>query len=74
MMRNMIRRGIRAVRDGEELGYPILSNGAALPTYSHDRVIAGIAPAATKEADRQLLRKIARDVVAKTVQEGLETV
>ncbi len=41
MMRNMIRRGIRAVRDGEDLDYRILTNGAAVPTYSHDRVVAG---------------------------------
>jgi phenylpropionate dioxygenase-like ring-hydroxylating dioxygenase large terminal subunit len=72
MMRNMIRRGIRAVRDGEELGYPILNNGAALPTYSHDRVIPGIAQAETPEADRRLLRQVARDVVGMTVKDGLE--
>src|SRR6201984_3067311 len=33
MMRNMIRRGIRAVRDGEELGYRILKHGAAVLAY-----------------------------------------
>jgi phenylpropionate dioxygenase-like ring-hydroxylating dioxygenase large terminal subunit len=71
MMRNMIRRGIRTVSAGEELAYPILKNGAALPTYSHDRVIPGIAPAATPEADRRLLREVARNVVAETVKNGL---
>ncbi len=70
MMRNMIRRGIRAVENGEDLGYPILKNGAALPTYSHDRVVAGIAPAATPEADRQLLREVARQIVAGTIASG----
>ena len=63
--------GIRAVAAGEELGYPILKNGAALPTYSHDRVVSGIAPAATPEADRRLLREVARNVVAETVRTGL---
>ena len=71
MMRNMIRRGIRAVSAGEELGYPILKNGGALPTYSHDRVIPGIVPAATPQEDRQLLREVARSIVAETVRSGL---
>ena len=71
MMRNMIRRGVRSVGAGEDLGYPILRNGAALPTYSHDRVVSGVAPAVTPEADRKLLREVARNVVAETVKMGL---
>jgi len=67
-----MRRGIRAVSAGQDLGYRILTNGAAVPTYSHDRVIPGIAPAETKQADRQLLREVARNVVAETVKNGLE--
>jgi nitrite reductase/ring-hydroxylating ferredoxin subunit len=70
MMRNMIRRGIRAVRDGEEVDSPMLRNGAPVPTYSHDRVVPGVAPASTPEQDRQLLREIARTVVTKTVNAG----
>src|SRR5439155_19119214 len=70
MMRNMIRRGIRAVRKGEELQSPMLRNGSAVPTYSHDRVVSGIVPGATPEADRQLLRKVARGVVKETVKTG----
>jgi phenylpropionate dioxygenase-like ring-hydroxylating dioxygenase large terminal subunit len=71
MMRNMIRRGIRAVRANEDLDYPILHNGAVVPTYSHDRVVPGVAPAATPDADRKLLREVARNVVAETVRSGL---
>jgi hypothetical protein len=71
MMRNMIRRGIRAVGEGEDLDYNILQNGSALPTYSHDRVMAGIPKAATPEADRRLLREVARKVVAEAVTSGL---
>ncbi len=71
MMRNMIRRGIRAVGKGEELASPMLHNGAAVSTYSHDRVVAGIAPAATPEADRKLLREVARGVVRETLKTGL---
>ena len=70
MMRNLIRRGIRAVQNGEDLGYRILRNGGAVPTYSHDRVVAGIPPAATPEADKQLLREVARRVVAGTIEAG----
>jgi phenylpropionate dioxygenase-like ring-hydroxylating dioxygenase large terminal subunit len=70
MMRNMIRRGIRAVRNGEDLGYPILKNGAAVPTYSHDQVVSGIPRAPTPEEDKRLLREVARNVVAQTVRAG----
>jgi hypothetical protein len=70
MMRNMIRRGIRAVKNGEDLDYRILHNGGAVPTYSQDRVVTGIAPAATPEADRQQLREVARKVVAHTIEAG----
>ena len=48
----------------------MLHNGAAIPTYSHDRVVSGIAPAPTAAADRQLLRKVARNVVRETVKTG----
>jgi hypothetical protein len=68
MMRNMIRRGIRAVQAGAELDHPTLRNGPAVPTYSHDRMVSGIAPAATADADRRLLRETARNVVADTVK------
>jgi phenylpropionate dioxygenase-like ring-hydroxylating dioxygenase large terminal subunit len=70
MMRNLIRRGIRAVKKGEEVDWPMLRNGSAVPTYSHDRVVSGIMPAATPEADRQLLRRFARSVVKETVKTG----
>jgi phenylpropionate dioxygenase-like ring-hydroxylating dioxygenase large terminal subunit len=70
MMRNMIRRGIRAVENGEDLGYRILHNGGVIPTYSHDRVVSGISPAPTPEADKQLLRETARKVVVRTIEAG----
>jgi phenylpropionate dioxygenase-like ring-hydroxylating dioxygenase large terminal subunit len=70
MMRNMIRAGIRANRKGGGLDSPMLKNGAAVPTYSHDRVVPGIAPATSPDADRQLLREVARNVVATSIREG----
>jgi nitrite reductase/ring-hydroxylating ferredoxin subunit len=73
MMRNMIRRGIRAVRNGEDLGYRVPSNGSAVPTYGHDRVVSGVAPAPTPEEDRRLLREVARSVVAEAVKAGSVT-
>ena len=72
MMRNMIRAGIRTVKKGETLDHPTLHNGAAIPTYSHDRVVPGIAPAATPEQDRKLLREVARNVVKQSVKSGLD--
>lgn len=74
MMRNLIRRGIRAVQNGEDPGHRILRNGDAVPTYSHDRVIAGIPPAATPEEDRRLLREVARNVVTQTIRDGFAEV
>jgi len=45
MMRNMIRHGIRAVRDGGELDTPMLRGEAVpVPTYGQDRVVSGVAP------------------------------
>jgi nitrite reductase/ring-hydroxylating ferredoxin subunit len=73
MMRNMIRRGIRTVRNGENLDYRILRNGPAIPTYCHDRVILGIAPAPTPEEDRRLLREHGRNVIEQSVRVGLNT-
>jgi hypothetical protein len=71
MMRNMIRRGIRSVRNGENLDYRILRNGPAIATYCHDRVVSGIAAAPTPKEDRELLREFARSVVEESVKAGL---
>src|SRR5580704_16858871 len=72
MMRNMIRQGIRTVKAGEELGSPMLCNGGAVPTYSHDRVVPGIPLAVTPEADRKRVREVARGVVREAVRGGLD--
>ena len=63
MLRNMIRRGIRAVQNGEDPRHNGTGNGKVIATYGHDRVVSGIPPAATPEEDKQLLREVARDVV-----------
>jgi nitrite reductase/ring-hydroxylating ferredoxin subunit len=63
MLRNMLRRDIRAVQNGTD---PQRIDGRAeqsITTYSQDRVLAGIPLAPTPEADRQLLRDLGRKVV-----------
>jgi len=70
MMRNLIRRAIRANGAGEELDSPLLRDGEIIATYSQDRVVSGVAPAPTHEADRQLIREIARNAVSETVAGG----
>jgi hypothetical protein len=69
MMRNMIRRDPRQ-RRRRELDSPLLCNDEVIATYSQDRVVFGIAPAATHEADRQLIREIARHAVSETIAGG----
>jgi hypothetical protein len=66
MMRNMLRRSIRAVQDGLDPPRP----GAATATYAHDRVVPGVPPAGTPEEDSRLLRQVARNVVAEMVRTG----
>ncbi|HMD67007.1 MAG TPA: hypothetical protein VKG22_10220, partial [Stellaceae bacterium] len=73
MMRNMIRRGIRAVQNGGDAARLGGRNGEAIPTYAHDRVVPGIPPAATPEADSRLLHEVARNVVAEMVRTRSET-
>jgi hypothetical protein len=70
-MRNMIRRGIRAVKKGGSFDHPTLHNGAAVPTYSHDQMVPGFPPAATPDGDRKLIREVARGVVKQAVKSGL---
>jgi nitrite reductase/ring-hydroxylating ferredoxin subunit len=64
MLRNMLRRGIRAVQNGTDPTHGSRQAGHVIPTYSQDKIISGIAPASTPEEDRQLLREIGRKVVA----------
>ena len=70
MMRNMLRRSIRAVQDGLDPPYPGVGNSAAIATFAHDRVVSGIPSAATPEEDSRLLREVARNVVAEMVRTG----
>jgi len=73
MMRNLIRQGIREVQDGAGPGHNSRRNhpnGKTIATFSHDRVVPGIPPAATPEEDKRLLREVARKVVTDAVRDG----
>jgi len=73
MMRNLIRQGIRGVQNSAGHGHNSRNdapNGKTIATFSHDRVVPGIPPAATPEEDSRLLREIARKVVTDAVRNG----
>ena len=68
MGRNIVRRGIRDVRDGKDPLGVIRREGAVIPTYGHGRVLR-VPPAPSWEADRQLLRETGRRVVEERIRE-----
>jgi phenylpropionate dioxygenase-like ring-hydroxylating dioxygenase large terminal subunit len=59
MFRNQIRRGIRAVKAGDEPQGLSRDAGAVIPTYCNDTIVH-IPPAETPIADRQLMRQTGR--------------
>ena len=72
MLRNIIRRGIRSVQNGEDPRHGAMRDGAVIPTFAHDRVVPGIPPAATSEDDKRLLREVARNVVSELIRDGFD--
>jgi len=63
MLRRIVRDGIRAVARGEDPYGVAWPEGRSIRTFTQDLVLR-IPPAATPEADRQLLRATGRQVVA----------
>jgi phenylpropionate dioxygenase-like ring-hydroxylating dioxygenase large terminal subunit len=59
LFRQHIRRGVRAVQAGHDPKGLCRAAGAVIPTYCNDTIVA-VPPAATPEADRQLLRATGR--------------
>ena len=59
MLRNMVRRGIRAVQEGEDPKGVLREDNGTLTTYSRD-ISVEVAPAETPEADRLRIREAAR--------------
>lgn len=68
LLRNMIRRGIRAAQNGADPRHADRPQGEVISTYAHDRIVEGIPPASTPEQDRQLLREVARSVVTEMIR------
>jgi hypothetical protein len=63
MLRRIVREGIRTVaRGGDPFGVD-WPEGKAIRTFTQDLVLR-VPPAATPEADRQLLRATGRQIVA----------
>jgi hypothetical protein len=61
MLRNIVRRGIRAVQDGQNPEHVMWKDGQVIPTYSNHTVIP-VPKAPTPEAEEQLLRDTGRQV------------
>jgi hypothetical protein len=59
MLRNLIRRGIRDVQEGQDPKGVLRENNGVLTTYARDAMVE-VAPADTPEADREVLREAAR--------------
>jgi hypothetical protein len=68
MFRNQIRRGIRAVRAGDEPPGLCHKAGAVIPTYCNDTIVQ-VPPAETVAADRQLMRKAGRRLAEAYLEE-----
>ena len=59
MLRNLIRRGIRDVQEGQDPKGVLRETNGVLTTYARDAMVE-VAPADTPEADREVLREAAR--------------
>jgi len=59
MLRNQLRRGIRAVRDGLDPAGVCRQVGAVIPTFCNNTVMR-VPPAKTPELDKKLMRKTGR--------------
>ena len=63
LVRKLVREGIRVVQRGEDPRRGLPSTGRAIPTYCRNTVLR-VPPAATAEADKELLRHTGRKVAA----------
>ena len=61
MLRNIVRRGIRAVQNGQDPEPVMWEEEQVIPTYSNHTVIP-VPEAPTPEAEEQLLRETGRNV------------
>ncbi len=68
MFRKLVREGMRAVRERRVLRGPSLKARGPIPTLVQDTIVR-VPPASTPEADRELLRRTARDVAGRGIAE-----
>jgi hypothetical protein len=61
MLRNIVRRGIRAVQDGQDPEHVLWKEGQIIPTYSN-HTVKPAPEAPTPEAEAQLLYETGRQV------------
>jgi phenylpropionate dioxygenase-like ring-hydroxylating dioxygenase large terminal subunit len=61
MLRNIVRRGIRAVQNGQDPEHVLWEEGKVIPTYSN-HTVKPVPRAPTPEAEAQLLRETGRQV------------
>ena len=61
MLRNIVRRGIRAVQNGQDPAHVLSDGGQIIPTYSNHTVLP-MPQAPSPEAEEQLLRDTGRRV------------
>ena len=67
MLRNMVRRGIRAAQDGQDPLGGSREEPHAAPIYAHDRLV-DVPPAPTKEEDKRLVRETGRRVAEEFIK------
>ncbi|MGH7056206.1 MAG: Rieske 2Fe-2S domain-containing protein [Stellaceae bacterium] len=63
LFRNQLRRGIRAAQGGEDPQGVFRNGGGIIPTYCNNTVVH-LPPAATKAADKQMMREAGRRLAA----------
>jgi hypothetical protein len=72
LIRTLLREGVRAVQRGEDPKHVGLAKNGVINTYGQSTVMR-VAPGATAEADKALLREVGRKVFARR-QAGLPPV
>ncbi len=68
MFRNQLRRGMRAVRAGDDPAGLCRINGAVIPTYCNDTIVH-LPPAAESGMDRRLMRETGRQLAEGYLEE-----
>ena len=68
MLRNQIRKGIKAVKEGQDPVGLFPNGGGVIPTYCNNTVLR-IPPAKTDEADKKLMRETGRRLARSYIED-----